>query len=263
MNAGELSGKLVEWIRGQVEIARGKGVVLGLSGGVDSAVVAVLCERAFPDSIIGINLPCYSDPQDQEHAKMVANTFSIPYKVIVLDDLYDSFLKKLPTNRVDPALDRLAKSNLKVRLRMITLYYHANRLNYLVVGSGNRSEITVGYFTKWGDAGVDMMPIANLVKREVIELAQYLGVPQPIIDKPPSAGLWAGQTDEKEMGITYKNLDRYILTGEANTKVQARIEAMNKGSEHKRKMPLKPPLFKLEKQKFTPGISQLLQSNKQ
>ena len=247
MNAGELSEKLVGWIREQVEGAKANGVVLGLSGGIDSAVVSVLCKRAFPDKIISINLPCYSDPQDQEHAKLIADRFSIPYKVIVLDDLYDSFLKNLPTNRVDPALDRLAKSNLKVRLRMVTLYYHANRLNYLVVGSGNRSELTVGYFTKWGDGGVDMLPIANLVKREVVELAQYLGIPQLIIDKPPSAGLWGGQTDEAEMGITYKDLDCYILTGEADAKVKARIEVLNKGSEHKRTMPPKPPLWNLEK----------------
>jgi NAD+ synthase len=247
MNTGELSGKLVEWIHEQVEGARAKGVVLGLSGGIDSAVVAVLCKRAFPDTTLSINIPCHSNPQDQEHVKLVADTFSIPYKVIVLDDLYDSFLQKLPSNKVDPALDRLAKSNLKVRLRMITLYFHANRLNYLVVGSSNRSELAVGYFTKWGDGGVDMMPIANLVKREVVELAQYLGVPQPIIDKPPSAGLWRGQTDEAEMGITYKDLDQYILTGEADIKVKARVEALNQGSEHKRKMPLKPPLWNLEK----------------
>ncbi len=241
MNADELSGKLVEWIREQVNGAKAKGVVLGLSGGIDSAVVAVLCKRAFPVTTLCINLPCYSDPQDQEHAKMVADTFSITYKVIILDDLYDRFLQKLPSNKVDPALDRLAKSNLKVRLRMITLYYHANRFNYLVVGSSNRSELTVGYFTKWGDGGVDVMPIANLVKREVIELAKYLDIPPTIIDKPPSAGLWEGQTDEGEMGITYQDLDRYILTGEANAKVTARIETLNKGSEHKRKMPQKPP----------------------
>ena len=245
MNAGELSGKLVEWLKRQVVAAGGRGVVLGLSGGVDSSVVAVLCKSAFPDKTLSINIPCYSNPQDQEHAKMVADTFSIPYKVIILDDLYDSFVQKLPSNKVDPALDRLSKSNLKVRLRMVTLYYHANRFNYLIVGSSNRSELTVGYFTKWGDGGVDVMPIANLVKQEVIELAKYLGIPQPIIDKPPSAGLWEGQTDEGEMGITYKNLDRYILTGEADAKVKARIEALNKGSEHKRKLPPKPPRWKL------------------
>jgi len=244
MNTGKLAGKLVDWTRQKVTQTGGKGVALGLSGGIDSAVVAVLCKRAFPDNTLCINLPCHSNPEDQEHAKLVAKKFSIPYKVIVLDGIYDSFLKVLPADKVDPALDRLALSNLKVRLRMVTLYYHANRLNYLVVGSSNRSELVVGYFTKWGDGGVDMMPIGNLVKQEVIELANYLGIPQPIIDKPPSAGLWAGQTDEAEMGITYKALDRYLLTGEARVKVKDRIEGLHSRSEHKRKMPPLPPKWK-------------------
>ncbi len=241
MDSAELVENLVPWINRQIKAAGAKGAVLGLSGGIDSAVAAVLCKKALPEATLCINLPCHSDPQDQEHARLIANMFGIDYKVIVLDRLNDNFLKVLPSDVVNPTLNRLAVSNLKVRLRMITLYYHANRLNYLVVGSSNRSELTVGYFTKWGDGGVDMMPIANLVKQEVVEVAKYLGIPQPIIDKPPSAGLWRGQTDEGEMGITYKDLDRYILTGEADARVKARIQSLNQGSEHKRTMPPKPP----------------------
>jgi NAD+ synthase len=241
MDAAEFVKKLVPWIKGQIKVAGAKGAVLGLSGGIDSAVAAVLCKKALPENTFCINLPCHSNPEDQEHARLIAKVFGIDYKVIFLDDLYDNFLKLLPSDKVEPSLDRLALSNLKVRLRMTTLYYHANRLNYLVVGSSNRSELTVGYFTKWGDGGVDMMPIANLVKQEVVEVAKYLGIPQAVIDKPPSAGLWGGQTDEAEMGITYKDLDRYILTGEADARVKARILSLNKSSEHKRTMPPKPP----------------------
>lgn len=218
--------------------------MLGLSGGIDSAVMAVICKRTFPDNTLCLNMPCHSSPEDQQHAQLVADKFSIPFKIIVLDKIYDSFIKILPSDRVDPAFDHLAKSNLKVRLRMITLYYHANRLNYLVVGSSNRSELMVGYFTKWGDAGVDMMPLGNLVKQEIVELAKYLGIPPSIIDKPPSAGLWVGQTDEAEMKLTYKALDRYLLTGRAGAKVKARINGLHYRSEHKRKLPSLPPEWK-------------------
>jgi NAD+ synthase len=245
MDTEKLTSNLVKWIKGQVERAGREGVVTGLSGGIDSAVVAVLCKRALPDSTLCLHIPCYSQDEDLEHARMVAYKFSIPFGVIILDNLYDDFLRVLASTEAAPSFNKLAISNLKVRLRMITLYYHANRLNYLVAGGSNRSELTVGYFTKWGDAGVDMMPLGNLVKQEVIELAKYLGVPQPIIEKPPSAGLWAGQTDEAEMGITYKNLDRYILTQEADDKIKDRIEVLHKRTEHKRQMPLKPPRWEL------------------
>jgi NAD+ synthase len=228
---------LTNWIRTQISGSEGKGAVVGVSGGIDSAVVVVLCKRACPDTTLGINLPCYSDPVDQEHARLVAQKFNIPYRVIVLDGIYDSFLKILPSDKADPADDQLTRSNLKVRLRMVTLYYHANRLSYRVVGSSNRSELTVGYFTKFGDGAVDMMPLGNLVKQEVVDLAQYLGIPDVIIEKPPTAGLWPGQTDEDEMGITYKDLDRYILTGQADEKVKERIEQLHTRSQHKRELP--------------------------
>jgi NAD+ synthase len=120
---------------------------------------------------------------------------------------------------------------------MMTLYYTAQKLAFLVAGSSNRCEIAIGYFTKYGDGGVDIMPLGNLVKSEVRELASFLQIPQAIIDKPPSAGLWAGQTDEEEMGVSYDILDRYILTGEAPEDARKKIEVLTAGSKHKRKVP--------------------------
>ncbi|MGE5589083.1 MAG: NAD(+) synthase [Bacillota bacterium] len=232
----ERCDRLVTWLRQQAAEAGVEGAVVGLSGGIDSAVVAGLCRRAFGEKVLGVIMPCHSDPQDAEHARLLADAFGIEARTVVLDDVYDQFLALLSlSGKGEPP--RLAVANLKPRLRMITLYYHANSLGYLVVGTGNKSEATVGYFTKYGDGGVDLLPIGNLVKQEVRELADHLGVPQPILDKPPSAGLWGGQTDETEMGITYEVLDRYILTGEAPPPVAQRIQEMNRRSEHKRRLP--------------------------
>jgi NAD+ synthase len=237
MNNEQLTEKLVLWIKDRVKTSGCKGAVLGISGGIDSAVTAVLCKRAFPRSTLGINLPCYSNPEDQEHAGLIAEKFAIPYKVIVLDGIYEAFLKILPQEKAEVRLNPLAQSNLKARLRMATLYYHANQLNRLVVGSGNRSELAIGYFTKWGDGGVDIMPIGNLVKKQVVELALYLDIPQAIIDKPPSAGLWQGQTDEAEMGLTYQNLDKYLTTGRADAKLKGKIETLMARAQHKLTLP--------------------------
>ncbi len=237
MNAEELAEKLVLWIREKVSSGGRRGVVLGMSGGVDSSVVAVLCQRAFPQSTLGVLMPCYSSQEDEQHALAVARKFSIPTRTVVLDTVFDTLLKVLPHDTAESAAGRLAKANLKVRLRMLTLYHFANWLNYMVVGSSNRSELTVGYFTKYGDGGVDIMPLGNLVKAQVRELASFLGIPQEIINKPPSAGLWPGQTDEGELGFSYDELDRYLVTGEASDKVRKKIESMMMASEHKRRFP--------------------------
>ncbi len=237
MNSEQLAAKLVSWIRERVSAAGCKGVVLGLSGGLDSSVAAVLCQRAFPQSMLGVIMPCYSTEQDIEHARLVAKQFSIPAQTVVLDAAYDSLFKVLPDDKVDPDVSRLAKANIKARLRMLTLYYFANRLKYLVVGSGNRSELAVGYFTKYGDGGVDIMPQGNLLKGQVKELARYLGIPQPIIDKPPSAGLWEGQIDEEELGTGYDEIDLYLASGEASAVLKKKLEAMISASQHKRQPP--------------------------
>jgi len=237
MDVEPLVEKLVSWIRERVLSAGCKGVVVGMSGGLDSSVLAVLCHRAFPQNMLGILMPCYSTREDVKHAQATANKFSIPTKTVNLDAVFDNLLKVLPSESADPGISRLAKANLKARLRMLTLYYLANQLKYMVAGAGNRSELSVGYFTKYGDGGVDILPLGNLVKGQVRGLASFLGIPQEIIDKPPSAGLWPGQTDEDELGVSYKELDHYLVTGEASDEMRKKIESMIATSDHKRLPP--------------------------
>jgi NAD+ synthase len=241
MDKEELAKRLVGWIKEHILGAGCRGVVLGMSGGLDSSVVAVLCKHAFPQTTLGIIMPCYSIDKDKEHAEAVAEQFSIPVKTVNLDKVYDTFMDVLPDEKTEPALRRLAHANLKARLRMVTLYNIANQRKYMVAGSSNRGEITTGYFTKYGDGGVDIMPLGNLVKSEVVGLAHSLKIPREIIVKPPSAGLWEGQTDEAEMGLTYEALDRYILTGDAPEELKKKIDAMKSAATHKRNMPPVPP----------------------
>ena len=232
-----VSRKLVVWIREKVEEAGCRGVVLGLSGGLDSSVLGVLCHQALPQNTLGLLMPCHSISADKEHAEILAAKFSIPTKIVVLDNIYDSLIETLPDFQLDSAMVKLTRANLKARLRMITLYYTANQLQYIVVGSGNRSELTIGYFTKYGDGGVDILPLGSLVKSQVRELATHLGMPREIIDKPPSAGLWKGQTDEGEMGLTYEVLDNYILTGNAPEDLKKTLETRKTTSQHKCETP--------------------------
>jgi len=237
MNTEQLAERLVSWMRERVTAGGCLGVVLGMSGGLDSSVLAVLCKRAFPQTTLGVIMPCHSIPKDEEHARAVAEKFSIPTQKVALDSVLDALLKVLPGDGFDPATRHLAQANLRPRLRMLTLYYFACRLKYMVAGAGNWSELCTGYFTKYGDGGVDILPLGNLVKRQVRELAVFLGIPQQLIDKPPSAGLWEGQTDEGELGLTYEELDRYLLSGEAPDEVKKRIESLRAAGEHKRQPP--------------------------
>ncbi|MFC1945060.1 NAD(+) synthase [Chloroflexota bacterium] len=237
----ELAVSLVSWIRGQVEAANRSGVVFGLSGGIDSAVVAVLCKRAFPDKLLGVIMPCHSVGVDSEHALLLTRKFQVPVRSVVLNGVFDSLIKAMPDIECDEATRRMAEANLKPRLRMATLYYLANNLGYLVVGTGNRSERSVGYFTKFGDGGVDIMPLGNLLKKDVKGLAVHLGVPGEIVDKAPSAGLWSGQTDEFEMQLTYDELDSYLETGEGRTEVRDRVERLSAIAAHKQCTPAIPP----------------------
>lgn len=246
-SANALSG----WLAQQVAAARSRGIVVGLSGGVDSAVVIGLAAMAMPGRVAGVMLPCHSDPDDEAHGRLAAEHFGVPAIRVDLAPTYDRLVADLraATGSLPPEMfeggqtdvGRLALANVKPRLRMTSLYFVANALNYLVAGTGNRSEIAIGYYTKYGDGGVDLLPIGRLLKSEVRALARELGVPAPIIDKPPSAGLWQGQTDEGEMGFTYEELENH-LTGRAPVApaVAERIEALARASDHKRALPPMP-----------------------
>jgi NAD+ synthase len=236
-----------------------KGFVVGLSGGVDSAIVARLAQLAAPGEVVAVLLPCHSDPQDEQDARLVARHFSLPTAIVDLSPTYDRLardaqaaLQSLPpqmrasASARAPASDdpcvRLSLANIKPRLRMTTLYFIANSLNYLVAGTGNRAELALGYFTKHGDGGADMLPIGNLHKSEVRALARELQVPSSIIERTPSAGLWAGQTDEEEMGFSYSDLERYLEEGPQGVSpaLAMRIERLARSSDHKRQLPPMP-----------------------
>ena len=233
-NIQRIVNDIIKWLQDRVEEANCRGLVFGLSGGIDSAVIAKLAKTAFPDNSLGIIMPCHSNIEDEEHSMIVADALDLEVLKVDLSKTFDILLDSV---RDDNSHD-LAVANIKPRLRMTALYYFAQKNNYLVVGTGNKSEFTLGYFTKHGDSGVDIFPIADFVKSEIRELAKYLNIPDIIITKSPSAGLWEGQTDEEEMGITYKDLDNYIKTGEAPDDVKKKIEKLNKLTSHKRKMPL-------------------------
>jgi NAD+ synthase len=244
---------IAHWMREQLSAAAARGFVVGLSGGVDSAVVARLCQMAAPDGVMAALLPCHSDPHDEQDALTVATLYSLPTVRIDLSAAYDALVAEAEPavsaaagseqpgfEPSDPLRGRVPAANIKPRLRMTSLYFIANRLNYLVAGTGNRSELAIGYFTKYGDGGVDLLPIGHLLKREVRELARELRVPDQIVDRPPSAGLWAGQTDEEEMGFTYTQLERYLEEGpQAIAPALAmRIERLTRLNDHKRGTPL-------------------------
>jgi NAD+ synthase len=239
--------RISTWLRERANIAGAHGYVFGLSGGIDSAVVAKLCQLAFPQRVLGVIMPCYSHPQDEEDARLVASAFAIPVVRVDLESTFDALteslghaIKGLPTHveTVD-IKQQLPDANVKPRLRMASLYFIANSMSYLVAGTGNRSEITLGYYTKYGDGGVDVLPIGGLLKSEVRALARELGVPQRVITKPPTAGLWVGQTDEAEMGFTYDVLEQYLQQGPSAVapSVAKRIEKLQQVSDHKRQLP--------------------------
>ena len=234
MNCELFEKKIIVWLKTKLKSAKKSGIVVGLSGGVDSAVVSVLCRKAVgTKNILCLILPCQSQKTDITDAKKVAKKFELKTETIDLTKIYENLIGVLPV------ANKLTQANLKPRLRMLTLYYFANKLNYIVEGTGNKSELSIGYFTKYGDGGVDILPIGDLYKSEVRGLAKYLKVPEEIITKPPTAGLWTGQTDEGEIGMTYDELE-YSLKNKkpAKNKRQAqKLKNLTAAAKHKLALP--------------------------
>jgi NAD+ synthase len=243
--------RIIGWMRRELSASGARGFVVGLSGGIDSAVVARLAQLAAPDQVVAAILPCHSDPEDERDAGIVAGHFSLPTVRLDLSDVYDAAIAAVQpavqalaghareAKPADPAGTRRPLANVKPRLRMTTLYFLANSLDYLVAGTGNRSELSIGHFTKHGDGGSDLLPLGGLVKSEVRVLARELGVPAAIVGRTPSAGLWLGQTDEQEMGFTYGDLERYLEEGPQGVSpaLAMKIERLIRASEHKRALP--------------------------
>ncbi|MBQ7560159.1 MAG: NAD(+) synthase [Synergistaceae bacterium] len=227
-----------QWLCNEVENAHASGIVLGLSGGIDSSVLAAIGREALGrDKVLGIIMPCHSIDEDEADARLLIKALDINFMRVDLSGVFD-----LELDAIGGEFNSLVKSNLKARLRMVTLYAAAQSKNFLVCGTSNKSEYETGYFTKYGDSGVDLMPLANFLKREIREAAKILNVPEKIINKAPSAGLYEGQTDEGDMGFSYDVLDEYLATGKIDDeKARERIDVMRRRSEHKRK-PI--PIFK-------------------
>jgi NAD+ synthase len=225
--------KRVAFIRDLVQKAGARGIVFGNSGGKDSALVGILCKAACSDTV-GILMPCESKRNfgmDLDDGNEVAKQFQIETRMVDLTEQKKAAVKALSSVTT---LNNAALVNINPRLRMLTVYAIAAAEGRLVAGTGNRSEAYMGYFTKWGDGAYDLNPIADLTVTEIYEFLRYLHAPKSIIEKAPSAGLFEGQTDEQEMGVTYAAIDRYLLTGEASEQDRAIIERFHARSEHKR-----------------------------
>ncbi len=245
--------KACDFIKEKVQSAHCDGVVLGLSGGIDSAVVAYLAVKALGSSNVhGYILPTSTtSKQDLSDAKLIKDELNIHVDIISIDDFYTNFLNKCNKKNIPQTNNILASANVKPRIRMSILYYYATVYNSLVIGTGNKTEISVGYFTKYGDGGVDLLPIGDLYKEEVVKVAKELGVPESIIEKPPTAGLLPEQTDEEELGMSYSELDRLLylyleksctstdISNKLNIELSEveRIINLYNSSEHKRNTP--------------------------
>ena len=225
----------IAFIQGKLKEAHADGIIFGNSGGKDSALVGILCKAAC-ENTVGIIMPCASKRNyeaDADDGNVLAEQFGIETRTVDLTPVRSALVEEL--EKVTK-LNSSALTNLAPRLRMTTLYGIAAAENRLVAGTGNKSEIYMGYFTKWGDGGSDFNPIADLTATEVFEFLEYLHAPRCIIDKAPSAGLFDGQTDEQEMGVTYAAIDRFLATGEGEEKDLAVIKRYHDRSNHKRRM---------------------------
>lgn len=228
MNIKEYKDYLVEWLKQCVKDSNTKGLIVGVSGGIDSALVANLIKEAFPNNHLGVIIPIQSSNEDVEDAYKLVNKCEINHTEINLDSVFNEFCKQYDYQ------SKASVSNTKARLRMIQLYALASENNYLVVGTDNKCEWYTGYFTKYGDGGVDIAPLVHLNKSQVYEMAKLYDTPSSIIEKSPSAGLGSSLTDEEEMGVSYKTLDSYLNGESVPNKDVEIIELLHKKSAHKR-----------------------------
>lgn len=258
-DAATVAATLERFLAGYAERAKAPGFVLGLSGGVDSAVSAALAVKAVGKAnVLGLVLPHRdSAPTDAAHAAEVARTFGLATETVDITRAVEAV-----ATACEHPVEGMTLGNVKSRMRMVLLYAHANATGRLVLGTGNKSELMQGYFTKFGDGGADVYPLGDVYKTHVWELARHLRVPSSIVEKPPSAGLFPGQTDEGEMGISYTHLDEVLAGLEAGhtgariardlglaPEVVAKVEDRLYKSEHKRTSLVVPKLgFK------TPGL---------
>ena len=249
---GEIATIIKSFIATYLANSGCKGIVIGLSGGVDSAVTAILCQQAIgKKNIHCLFLPDEATPEsDRQHQRLLIDTFDLACDTRDIGSLVTSM-----TDHHRQSLSPLSLANVKARIRMTLLFTQANMTNSLVCGTSNKSEILVGYFTKYGDGGVDIMPIGDVYKTQVLELARYLDIPGEIITKPPTAGLLKGQTDEQDLQMSYTVLDSILRgleqkldlqdillqTGASKQQVE-RIRRMRINSQHKRRSPLIPKI---------------------
>lgn len=237
--------KVITWVKEYVESSKAKGVVIGNSGGKDSAVVMAIAANALgKENVLAVAMPCLSITSDLEDARLVADTFGVKMITIDLSTTYLE-LEKEVQKALNNDISEESKINIKPRIRMTTLYSIAQTLGYLVIGTGNLCETTVGYTTKWGDSAYDFNPIAKFTVEEVLEIGKILGVPDKIINKAPNDGLGSG-TDEEKMGVSYAQITEYINTGKTEEGALKKIKELNKKSEHKRN-PIPVYLYKRNK----------------
>ncbi|MCE5323811.1 NAD(+) synthase [bacterium] len=232
--ARPMAGQISVWMGNKVREAGAKGLVFGMSGGIDSSVVAVLSKMACGDNVLGMIMPCHSNPASAEDARLVARKFGIKTHFADLTATYDVLVPRIPH------VEGFELTNVRPRLRMTALYCAAQALGYLVAGTSNRTEIEIGYYTKWGDGGSDMLPLGNFYKHQIYQIARELDMPKEIMEKAPTADLWEGQTDENEIGMTYEELDSILAalnSGELSGFDPDSVERVRKligDSEHKR-----------------------------
>ncbi|MCL2157276.1 MAG: NAD+ synthase [Methanobrevibacter sp.] len=215
LNPDKTKDKITNFIKNVKNESNAEGIAIGLSGGLDSTVVAYLLKEAIgSNNVMGVYMSTSTaSKEDKKHSKLIAEILNLRYEEIAIDNLSNDFINLAKNSQwigENDSSEKTAEGNLKARIRMSILYYYANLNNFLVAGTSNRSELLIGYFTKYGDGACDILPIANIYKSQLKKLANDWNIPEEIINKPPSAGFYEGQTDEDEIGFSYEILDKLL-----------------------------------------------------